>query len=374
MAMKLLLLMTVGVLFSVPLQANELSTDPAPKLTVKATEATTTLPDRQTALPSVDKKAADIYLQPAPLTDIPAGDFGDKVRLGYQLFVNTQQLRDKYVGNQLNCVNCHMNAGQQANSSPLWAAYFAYPAYRKKNDKVNSFQERIQGCFTYSMNGKAPASGSPELVAISAYSYWLGMSGLMQQYNLSGPVPELSDAELVKGAKRDDFPMPASITKHLDITALSQLPGRGFPKAPQPELVYSPERGVAVYQAHCQACHGGDGQGQIIAGVAALPPLWGPQSFNWGAGMHRVNTAADFIYENMPLGKSVQLTVQQAWDVAAYVNSFDRPQDPRFDGDVSKTQATYHKHQGFFGQSVAGKPVLGTESYPVFPLKKSLTP
>ncbi|NCO70748.1 MULTISPECIES: c-type cytochrome [Shewanella] len=365
--MKLLSLLSIGVLFSLPLQANEMLTE------VPAT-ASAALPDRQAALPAVPKKVGENYLQPASLTDIPAGVFGDKVRLGYQLFVNTQTLRDKYVGNQLSCANCHMNAGQQANSSPLWGAYFAYPAYRKKNDKVNSFQERVQGCFTYSMNGKAPESGSPELVAISAYSYWLGMSGLMAQYNVSGPVPELSDAELVKGAMRDDFPMPEAIAKNLDTKALSQLPGRGFPKAPDPELAYAPERGMIVYQAHCQTCHGEDGQGQIIAGVAALPPLWGPQSFNWGAGMHRVNTAADFIYENMPLGKSVPLTVQQAWDVAAYVNSFDRPQDPRFDGDVSKTQATYHQHQGYYGQSVAGKPILGTDSYPVFPLKNTVKP
>jgi len=379
--MKLLSLLTIGVLLSLPLQADKLSGDFAAKQTeaklteakltaAEPTEPSTLLPDRQAALPSMAKQADDLYLQPAPLSDIPAGDFGDKVRLGYQLFVNTQQLRDKYVGNELNCVNCHMNAGMKANASPLWAAYFAYPAYRKKNDKVNSFQERIQGCFTYSMNGKAPAANSPELVAISAYSYWLGMSGLMRQYKIVGPVPELSDLELVKGAKRDDFPMPAEIATQQDITALSQLPGRGYPKALQPELAYSPDRGVVVYQAHCQVCHGEDGQGQMIAGVAALPPLWGAQSYNWGAGMHRVNTAADFIYENMPLGKSVQLTVQQAWDVAAYLNSFDRPQDPRFNGDVSKTQASYHQHQGYYGQSIAGKPILGSESFAVFPAKK----
>ncbi|MDI5866129.1 c-type cytochrome, partial [Shewanella xiamenensis] len=78
------------------------------------------------------------------------GAFGDKVRLGYQLFENTQQLTDKYVGNELNCANCHMDAGRKANASPLWGGYFAYPAYRKKDDKVNTLQERIQGCFNYS--------------------------------------------------------------------------------------------------------------------------------------------------------------------------------------------------------------------------------
>lgn len=326
------------------------------------------LPDRQQALPSVQKQAEHLYLQSAALADIPAGEFGDKVRLGYQLFVNTQQLRDKHVGNELNCVNCHLNAGNKANASPLWGAYFAYPAYRKKNDKVNSFEERLQGCFTYSMNGKAPESGSKELVALSAYSYWLGMSGLMLQHNVAGPVPELSDSELVKGAKRDDFILPEAISSKMDQNALAQLPGRGYPAVPKAEQAYSPERGAKVYQAHCQSCHGDDGQGQMIAGIAALPPLWGPQSYNWGAGMHRVGTAADFIYENMPLGKSVQLTPQQAWDVSSYINSQERPQDPRFKGQVTDTQKQYHQHDGYYGKTISGQ-VLGSDSSANFPKK-----
>ncbi|MGL5490350.1 MAG: c-type cytochrome, partial [Shewanella sp.] len=127
-------------------------------------QAAQELPDKQAPLPSVPKNPEQAYLTPRPLSAIPEGAFGDKVRLGYQLFVNTQQLRDKYVGNELNCANCHMDAGRKANASPVWGAYFAYPAYRKKDDKVNTFEERIQGCFNYSMNGKAPAAGSPELV------------------------------------------------------------------------------------------------------------------------------------------------------------------------------------------------------------------
>ncbi|GIU43340.1 c-type cytochrome [Shewanella algidipiscicola] len=328
------------------------------------------LPDKQAELQVKPKSEDTVYLNPREMSAIPQGAFGDKVRQGYQLFVNTQQLRGKYVGNELNCSNCHMDAGRKPNASPLWAAYMAYPAYRKKNDKVNSFQDRIQGCFTYSMNGQAPANGSEELVALSAYSYWLAMSGLMDQYQVAGEVPELSDAELLKGGKREDFALPAAVKAAMNIDELAKLPGRGFPPIDKPELAYSPERGATVYQAHCQACHGDDGQGLAIAGVYSLPPLWGPQSFNWGAGMHRVNTAANFIYENMPFGKSIQLTNQQAWDVAAYINSKDRPQDPRFKGDVEALQKQYHNHQGYYGQSVNGGAVLGSQSYPVNPDKK----
>lgn len=331
-------------------------------------QAANELPDKQAPLPSVPKNPDQTYLTPRPLSAIPEGVFGDKVRMGYQLFVNTQQLRDKYVGNELNCANCHMDAGRKANASPLWGAYFAYPAYRKKDDKVNTFQERVQGCFNYSMNGKAPAAGSPELVALSAYAYWLGMSGLMDAANLDGPVPELSDAELVKGAKREDFPLPDTLAKAMTVEQRANLPGRGYPEIPKPELAFSPERGKAVYTAHCQACHGADGQGQAIAGVYSLPPLWGPKSYNWGAGMHRVNTAAFFIYENMPFAKSIQLTNQQAWDVAAYINSHERPQDPRNKGDVKQAQEKYHNDNDYYGVEVDGK-VLGTASYPVFPKK-----
>ncbi|QSX29560.1 c-type cytochrome [Shewanella cyperi] len=326
------------------------------------------LPDRQTQLPSSPKLEDQHYLSPRPLNTIPQGAFGDKVRLGYQLFVNSQQLRDKYVGNELNCVNCHMDAGRKPNASPFWGAFFAYPAYRKKNDKVNSFEERIQGCFTYSMNGKAPPSGSPELVALSAYAYWLGMGGLMDQYGVTGEVPELADAELLQGGKRDDFPVPAAISAALTTEQRANLPGRGYPAIPKPELPYDPARGALVYEAHCQNCHGSDGQGQAMGGVYNLPPLWGPQSFNWGAGMHRVNTAAFFIHENMPLGKSIQLSNQQAWDVAAFITSKERPQDPRFEGNLEQTKASYHKHDGYYGTTQDGTQ-LGKDAFPNLPPK-----
>ncbi|MGI2260585.1 c-type cytochrome [Shewanella sp. GXUN23E] len=327
------------------------------------------LPDRQAQLPATAKVAGEQYLTPRPMSAIPDNAFGDKVLLGYRLFANTQQLRDKYVGNELNCINCHMDSGRKANAAPMWAAYFAYPAYRKKNDKVNSFEERVQGCFNYSMNGQAPASGSPELVALSAYAYWLGMSGLMDEYGVQGEVPELTDAQLLAGGKSEDFPVPDAIKAALTVEQRAALPGRGFPKIAEPEQAYDPARGKLVYQAHCQTCHGADGQGQQMGGVYNLPPLWGPQSFNWGAGMHRVNTAAYFIYENMPLGKSIQLTNQQAWDVAAYIDSQKRPQDPRFNGDVQKTKAQYHQHDGYYGDAPNGIN-LGQDAYPNFPKRQ----
>jgi thiosulfate dehydrogenase len=63
-----------------------------------------------------------------------------------------------------------------------------------------------------------------------------------------------------------------------------------------------------------------------------FPPLWGPDSFNDGAGMHRVLTAARFIKARMPLGQA-DLTDDQAFDVAAYINVQPRPQMANLEKD-----------------------------------------
>ncbi|GEM77779.1 c-type cytochrome [Vibrio superstes] len=323
------------------------------------------LPDKQAEIPAVSKSSSVEYLKPRSLDTIPDTEFGEKVELGYSLFVNSQQMRGKYVGNEQNCVNCHMQAGMKANAAPLWGAFMAYPAYRSKNDKVNSYAERIQGCFTYSMNGKAPNENSEELVAIAAYSYWLAMGGILDQHGMGDqPVPELSDQEILQGGKREGFKLPDSIVDLYPVDERSKLAGRGYPKLADPEQKPDLTRGKLVYTENCAVCHGENGEGiKGSDGRSYLPPLWGAGSYNWGAGMHRVNTAAYFIYENMPLGKSIQLTEQQAWDVAAFVNSHERPQDPRFKGDVKANAGKYHNHDGFYGKSVNGK-TMGDHAYP----------
>jgi len=277
--------------------------------------------DYQVELPASPDNAP--VFTPPPESEIPDDQFGEMVRYGRDLFVNTQQLRGKYVGNDMNCVNCHVDAGRRADSAPLWAAYTMYPAYRKKNDRVNTMEERIQGCFRYSMNGSPPPSGSPELTALITYHYWLA-----------------------KGA-------PTGVA----------LEGRGYPKLDAPERQPDIRRGREVFQAQCAICHGDDGMGRMAEGEVAFPPLWGEGSYNWGAGMHRVNTAAAFIHANMPLGKPYSLSEQQAWDVAAYINSHERPQDPRHEGDLKATDQTFHAHQCFYGEKVDGA-ALGTQSYP----------
>ena len=126
------------------------------------------------------------------------------------------------------------------------------------------------------------------------------------------------------------------------------MSGRGYAKLAETKKGFDPARGQDVYAGKCAVCHGTNGEGQFAQGEVVFPPLWGEDSYNWGAGMHKVNTAAAYIKLNMPLGlasaaqKTAWLSDQEAWDVAAYMNSQERPQDPRFSGNVAETRKKYH--------------------------------
>ncbi|MFT0212743.1 c-type cytochrome [Pseudomonas sp. F1_0610] len=273
--------------------------------------------DQSQLQPSAQKAAGESYHVPPLEADLPDNAFGEMVRKGHAIFVDTKREAPEYVGNGLNCVNCHMDQGRLANAAPLWAAYGMYPAYRSKNNKVNTYAERIQGCFQFSMNGKPPAADSPEMTALITYSYWLATNA------------------------------PTGV----------ELPGRAYPNVAKPKDGYSLERGKQVYADQCAYCHGPNGEGQKVGENYAFPPLWGKDSFNWGAGMHRINTAATFIKANMPLGKGHTLSDQEAWDVAAYMNSHERPQDPRLvNGSVEETRVKYHANDGvnLYGEKVNG--------------------
>lgn len=253
---------------------------------------------------------------PPSLSDMPGGPFGDMVRLGYEIFRDTPRYAKAYVGNTLSCQNCHLAAGRLADAAPMWAAYVAYPEYRSKNHHVNTFEERLQGCFRFSMNGKAPPQGDKVLVALESYAFWMA-----------------------KGAPTD-----------------TKMKGRGYPTLPPPAQPPDYARGKTVYTANCALCHQPDGQGLKVAGRTQFPPLWGADSFNWGAGMQEVDSAAAFIKANMPLGRGNSLTDQQAWDVAMYMDSHERPQDPRYAGSIAATRAKYHDTKwSMYGRRVDGK-------------------
>ncbi|WP_456264709.1 beta-lactamase hydrolase domain-containing protein [Caballeronia glebae] len=91
----------------------------------------------------------------------------------------------------------------------------------------------------------------------------------------------------------------------------------------------------------------------------------------WGAGMHEIQNAAGVIKANMPLGLGGTLTDQQAWDVAMFMDSHERPQDPRFVGSVEATRTKYQDSLNFdVGKSVNGH-VLGSPRRPATNIRAS---
>jgi thiosulfate dehydrogenase len=136
--------------------------------------------------------------------------------------------------------------------------------------------------------------------------------------------------------------------------------GGGYLKLKPPPVAADYARGEKVYAQSCALCHGADGAGQRSGDHQVFPPLWGPHSFNWGAGMHQLANAAGFIKANMPLGKGGSLSEQDAWDVAVFMNSHERPQDPRFINSVAETRKKYHNSDdSLYGTTVNGH-VLGS--------------
>ena len=99
-----------------------------------------------------------------------------------------------------------------------------------------------------------------------------------------------------------------------------------------------------------------NGKDTTAGGTIIIPPLWGKASYHWGAGMAQVDKAAAFIRANMPVGNAGTLSVQQAWDVAWYIDGQTRPQDPRFAGNLPATRAEHHNRPwSRYATSVAGQ-------------------
>jgi len=266
---------------------------------------------------------------------IPDDEFGKVVRLGRDIFEDPGKYAAPYVGNDLRCSSCHLDQGRRSGSAPMWAAYVSYPAWRAKNQHVNTFAERLQGCFRYSMNGRAPPLGDRVLVALESYSYWMA-----------------------RGAPLDP-----------------NLAGRGYTKAGKPPQSPDFGRGARVYAGSCALCHGANGAGQRANdGSPAFPALWGANSYNWGAGMVNVGHAAAFIKSNMPFSQGGTLTDQDAWDVALFVDSHERPQDPRYAGSVAQTRAQFHNgDDSMYGLAVGGY-VLGSKAMAPGPHPKRTSP
>jgi thiosulfate dehydrogenase len=260
---------------------------------------------------------------PRPLADVPDNPFGQSVLRGREIFVNTNTNAGEFVGNDLACTNCHLDDGRRPNSAPMWAAALSYPMYRGKNERINIMTDRIIGCFTYSINAQGSPSGGPPprghqvLKDLQSYFFFLADGAPLNQ----------------------------------------KVQGIGYPKVPETENGYDWRRGEKVFAENCAVCHGKNGQGRRdLNGKVIFPALWGPGSYNWGAGMHRIPTATAFIKANMPFGRPNSLTDQEAWDVAAFVNSHERPPDPRAEGmSIAEAEERYHQKPDYYGHVIRGE-------------------
>ena len=196
----------------------------------------------------------------------------------------------RYSGTRLACASCHLGAGTEPGTLSLLQSAANYPRFSGRDGGTRDLLDRINGCMTRSMSGRELPRDSPEMIAMAAY------------------ITSLGDLHAAMGkGQRTANEQPAFATP----ARAADLPA-----------------GRRVFEERCAICHGADGAGlqatpNRIHGYV-FPPLWGPDTFNNGAGMHRVLTAARFIKAKMPLGQA-DLTDDQAFDVAAYINSQPRP-------------------------------------------------
>jgi len=210
--------------------------------------------------------------------DIPLGPLGLSIRRGRGLLRDTPDSLPGHVRTDLRCFSCHLREGAQAGALPLVGVYSRFPQYRARNALINLLEDRINDCFERSLNGAALARDGRDMRDIIAYFAFISRG----------------------------------------IAPPGEVPGLGLrPLEPlRPDTV----RGRAVFLETCARCHGPGGGGTGLA-----PSLWGPKSFNLGAGMARLYTAASFIRDNMPNDRAVVLTDQQAFDVAGYILAQPRP-------------------------------------------------
>src|SRR3990167_2504537 len=113
-----------------------------------------------------------VFAPPDPDT-IPATAEGDLIRFGHRLVTDTRNQARAYVGNELNCANCHLDAGRRLGAAPFVGLTMLYPEYRARNARMNTLEDRLDDCFERSMNGRPLPRGGREQRALVAYITWL---------------------------------------------------------------------------------------------------------------------------------------------------------------------------------------------------------
>ncbi|MEZ4901578.1 MAG: c-type cytochrome [Spirosomataceae bacterium] len=217
------------------------------------------------------------------------------VSYGKELIAHTSEYlgphgKVKKMSNGMNCQNCHLAAGTQPWGNNYFGVQANYPKFRERSGSVENQIKRVNDCFQRSLNGQPLDSTSREMKSILAYIKWLGQD------------------------------VPKNKTPR----------GTGLYKLKFMNRATDPTKGKIVYEQKCQSCHQANGEGVMAANGLSYtyPPLWGEHSYNIGAGLFRISNFASYAKFNMPFGTTYekpQLTDEEAWDVAAFVNSQPRP-------------------------------------------------
>lgn len=233
--------------------------------------------------------------QPPDSTLIPLTEEGELIRYGRALIVHTARYLGprgsvQNISNGLNCQNCHLKGGTKPFGNNFAAVSSTYPKFRKRSGGLESIERRINDCLERSLNGKPLDVDSREMRAMIAWFEWLG-----------------------QGVPKDSVP-----------------PGTRIPELPFLSRAADPVAGEKTYTKHCKACHGMEGRGLIHPDSTewVYPPLAGSNSYNTAAGMLRLSSFAAYVKNNMPFGTTYDkpvLSDEEAWDVAAYINSLPRP-------------------------------------------------
>jgi thiosulfate dehydrogenase len=224
---------------------------------------------------------------PPGIETLKDDDMGRSVRRGLALVTHTHDSLPVYAPGNINCSNCHLNGGLRRDAAALIGVAARFPKYMDRTGAVIPLEDRVNYCFTRSLAGRRIPVGSTEMRDIVAYLTFI-----------SRGVP-------VGGHVR----------------------GEGMPR--MPALTGDTARGRAVFASTCTMCHGAKGQGM----PPGIPSVWGAGSYAVGASMAREERAASFIRHFMPYNAPGSLTDQQAFDVAAYVNSMPRPESPGKEND-----------------------------------------
>lgn len=262
--------------------------------------------------PVEETSEKEIWFAP-DTADIPDDEFGDMVRYGRELVLNTayylgpEGTVGQYLGNKMNCTNCHLDAGTRPFGLNYLSTHGRYPQYRARENMILTCADRINNCVERPHNGRPLPLDSKELNAIQCYIKWLGTN-----------IP-------VEGRVEGDKGMEIKL----------------------PNYALSPAKGKFIYTNQCARCHGANGEGKLLSsGVTyEYPPLWGKDSYQPGSSMYRVIKAAQFIKANMPNDKSSYehpfLSDIDALQVAAYVNSdeHERPKKTGLDYPDPKKKA-----------------------------------